>query len=599
MLIQVRNGELIEELEEHYTYRDDAQSLAIWAKGYFFDSQGHLYCDGEISEWLAGQLRTRALGEIVPRMNGVFAVVVLYDCPASIICATDRLGTIPLYYQLDADSVVISDDYWSVVQNSEPTTFKESSVLDMICLGYVTGQKTLLEGILEMPGATICVIHHNEAAWNATKTTYWRLNYAGEKRHGSEEALEREFADLLASIMQRFVENVNARGWDVAFALSGGLDSRLLISLFKRHGCRDISAYSYGSPQHPDVAYATQIARALDIPHWVVPVEGPDFITEDLIEEMSRTVGATTRFTCGLGGRIVQDALPGFSVYIMGHRGFRLWAGDESVIRHKSQAARLLRHNYFLCTDNDILDQIWSSKNHRAIISNTINRTLDFDPGDPIGSMRHWDNAQDHRRLIAREMRTYERFGRWMLPLADYDLVDYVATLPLQHSMHERLYVNSMISNVYTKDLEKIRQIPRASGGAFTRRGFGRWEQFKLAPKWPLLKDVVHVLQMTKKAVLQRKNRYKGGHDPAGADPFDFWWATSAEFRANTASIFEGWDGLGGMIDTGALLSLLRNERLPRYFLLFGIPSLLTLVFVQRIVQRNSVISNQLLVERM
>ena len=50
--------------------------------------------------------------------------------------------------------------------------------------------------------------------------------------------------------------------------------------------------------------------------------------------------------------------------------------------------------------------------------------------------------------------------------------------------------------------------------------------------------------------------------------------------------MFEGWDGLGGMIETGSLLGLLRNERLPGSFLLFGIPSLLTLVFVQRIVQQ-------------
>lgn len=586
MLIHAMKEGIHSDLEGCHTFSAQDQDMTIWATGYFFDHAGRLYCDKEISEWLAGQLCAHTFDTLVPQMNGAFAVIIMHDRPGRIICATDRFGIIPVYYHLDADSVVVSDDYWKVVQASGRATFKESSVLEMISLGYVAGQETLLDGISELPSATICTMEITGGAWNSTNRAYWRLNYAGEKQRGSEETLERAFANLFADVMQRFAQNANARNWRVAFALSGGMDSRLLISLFKRHGCQDISAFSYGPPQHPDIVYGAQVAQALDVPHQVIPVEGPDFLTEDLIEEMSRTVGATTRFTCGLGARIVHDTLPNFSVYIMGHLGARFFAEDKLLIRQRNQVARLIRHNHFVATDVDILDKIWAKRNHRSLISDTINRTLDFDPGDPIGSKLRWFNAQQLRRLLTRETKTYQRFGHWMLPLADYDLVDFVAALPIQLSMRRRLYVNSMLSRIYTEDLEALKQIPLASGKPFARRELSRWQRFKSTPGKHLVKDMVHTLSETKKVFDRRRNRFAGDHDPAGADPFDFWWVTSKELRARIISLFEEWDGLDGMIDTRALLNLLGNKPLPRYFRLFGIPSLLTLVFVQRITRQ-------------
>lgn len=593
MLIHATRDTVHSDLEERHTFSAVDRGLSIWASGYFFDQAGRLYCDRGIAEWLAGQLRTRTLDELVPQMNGLFSLVMIYERPARITCATGRFGIVPVYYRLDSGSVVISDDCWKVVQASGQVAFKESSVLEMISLGYVAGQETLFDGILEMPSSTICTMERDGAAWRSTRATYWRLNYAGEKRRGTEAVLEKEFTDLFASVTQRFVDGVNVRGWSVAFALSGGMDSRLLISLFKHHDCRDISAFSYGPPKHPDAVYAAQIARALDVPHRMIPVESPDFITETLIEEMTRTIGATTRFTCGLGARIVQEALPDSSVYIMGHLGARFFAEDKLLIRTRSQVARLIRHNHFVVTDAGILERIWANGNPRSMIAEAIDRTLDFDPGDSLGSKLGWFNAQQLRRLLARETRTYERFGRWMLPLADHDLVDYVAALPTQLSVRRRLYVNAALSHVYAGDLAAVGQIPLASGQTLTRRELSAWERFKATPGKSWVKDIAHLLSEGRKVARRRKEQYRNDHKPAGADPFDFWWATSEEFRTRVTSMFEGWDGLGGMIDSGALLNLLRGERLPRYFLLFGIPSLLTLVFAQRIARQFAIQSTE------
>lgn len=589
MLIHARRGEIRQKLEEDRSWRDDARSLSIWAKGYFFDRQGHLHCDGEIARWLGETLRTYTLDETIPLMNGCFTVVMVEEESKQITCATDRYGAVPVYYSLDGDLAVLSDDYWEVARLSNRRTYSRSSVLGMIELGYVPGTETLLEDIFEVPGGTILEARPIDGAWAVEGERYWRLNYEGEKRTGSDEDFEREFADLLSSVVRRFTENVNARDWSVAVALSGGKDSRLLVSLFKHYGCLDMSAFSYGPPQHPDVVCAAKIAQMLDVPHWVFPVEEQDLISDDLIREMSRKVGATTRFTCGLGRRLADCLLPSSSVYVVGHTGFRSPSGDKFVIRRKSQAARLIRRNHFICASDFILRKIWRAGDYRSITRDIIDHTLSFDACDPIGSMLNWYNWQRLRRLLLREVRAYEKWGHFMLPLLDYELSDYVVTLPWRQSMHARLYVNSMVSNVYTGDLVSIGGIPTASGEPITRREVNFRDQLKLVEGWHVPKDVLHLFLETKKALRQRRDRGDRAARPEGPDPFDYWWMTSPDFRARVLSIFEGWDGIDGMIDTDALLRLLRDERqLPRYFLRFGIPSLLTLVFVQRVVEETT-----------
>lgn len=586
MLIRARAGKLTEELEAPCTYRDTARSLAIWSRGYFFDALGRLYCDGEVSEWLAGRLRSCALGELVPRMNGCFAVVVAGDNPARVTCATDRYGTVPVYCYLDGDRMVLSDDYWEVVRLTGQATFNRSAVLDMIRLGYVTGNETILEGILEIPWATIQTVQHNRTGWQTTKTRYWRLGFAGAGRENGEEILQQELADLLTQVMRRFVEGVESRGWDVAFALTGGVDSRLLVSLFKRLGCQCISAFSYGSSQDPDVVHAARIAQALDVPHRVFPVEDPGLITPGLVEEMTTRVGATTRFTCGLGPRLAQDKSPDASVFITGHTGLLNVSRDMLLARRQGQASRLILANHFILADGAILDKIWCGKDHGRRTADTIRRTLDFDPSDAVGSIQRWNVEQRQRRLILNELRTYEHLGRWMLPLWDHQLVDFLSSVPLQFVLRKRLYINTMVSHLFAGDLEAVGEIPRASLGCFDPVQLTPMERLGLMPGWTALRNLESLVVSVRKATRQRRTRYQYSSYPEGADPFDFWWRTSEQFRTRIVSMFEGWDGLGGMIDADALLDLLCDGRLPRYFLLFGIPSLLTLVFVQRIVQQ-------------
>ena len=38
MLIRAQNGELVEKLDAHCTYRGEVRPLAVWSKGYFFVS---------------------------------------------------------------------------------------------------------------------------------------------------------------------------------------------------------------------------------------------------------------------------------------------------------------------------------------------------------------------------------------------------------------------------------------------------------------------------------------------------------------------------------------------------------------------------------
>jgi hypothetical protein len=176
-----------------------------------------------------------------------------------------------------------------------------------------------------------------------------------------------------------------------------------------------------------------------------------------------------------------------------------------------------------------------------------------------------------------------------MLPLWDYRLVDYFAGLPLRCLLNKRLYINTVLSHLLREELEVIQDIARSPARDFESVRLTIADRVRLSPFWTAFRDLDLWWLGARKGVKRKAGRLQPSSVPTGPDPFDYWWMTSPDFRARVLSIFEGWDGIDGMIDTDALLRLLRDERqLPRYFLRFGIPSLLTLVFVQRVVEETT-----------
>jgi hypothetical protein len=295
-----------------------------------------------------------------------------------------------------------------------------------------------------------------------------------------------------------------------------------------------------------------------------------------------------TRFTAGLGAQLSLSAHSQSAVYVPGHVGDSLTSGDLSrgdfLVRVEMQAVQRLLHAYSLLTVEEIGEGLfpgsWSPASvHRVVLSG-----WHFDAQDSLGSLFRWHYENANRRKYLAELRTYERYGRWILPFYDYDLFDFFAGVPPELLYHQRLYLDTLLHKIFVDDLAPLARIPIAYEGSLRLAALSWRDRVVMMNPPAVLGDWI-----LKRATDSRRREHLGSVDdrstkPTGPDPLDHWWYEDRAFRQSVIETVKDWDGMKGIIDVSALLTLLQ-EPLSRHFIQFAVPALLTLYYFQQIVE--------------
>jgi hypothetical protein len=489
----------------------------IWSTGYAFTADGRCIEDEAVGDVLWRE--RHRLERAADNLNGCFAAVFFTRDGA--IALTDRDGSFPLYFGRDGDRLFLSNDPWHIVDaRSQPAELDEASVLDMMRLGYVTGERTLARGVSIMPPATIWRVKHN----HVTPSRYWQFRVAP-KRAPAEES-EAQLADALRGMGHSITEHLRASGRSSAMALSGGLDTRLLTSLFVREGIENFRAFSYGAPGDPEIEAGQQVAKLLGVPHDRVELS-PSYLNDTFIDEAVRTVGFTTRFTCGVGIRHYDRPV---DVFLTGHGGcfsdFN-YGLLTAPIRTREQARRYLYwRNYQLDASDDVPRRVFNVDYERVKWA-SLDETLEpLDPSaDPIGELYRWGLENRQRKLILMEHRLYEQRGRWILPIHDHRVTAYFLSAPRPMLIGQRAYKDVALDLFRSLDPE-LAALPRIGGSmghdpkmavaVEASRRMGRLAD----PLFPLL--------------IRRSKAFQAAPPVAlGADPFRYWFHTDPVARDN------------------------------------------------------------------
>ena len=567
---------------------EDGRACLLWARGYFFDSYGHMRLDDEIVDWLAAQLVANLLPDLVPGMNGCFSVIVVWPEARIAEVGTDRFGTIPVYYHIGNRDLVISDSFWKVASQLSSVEYDPDAVLSMVLLGYVAGYGTLPKGITELPQAATHHFSFVDGVPELASQRYWMLSYRiGPQR--KREVWRDALAQTLDSILKRHAQAILARGWDVHVPLSGGKDSRLLVGMFSRNGV-PVQAFSYGSSSNAESQCASQVADALGVPFHFVPVDDPSCLEPSLIQTMTRRVGMLARFTAGLGGQLSLVAFSAQDVYVQGHTGDLVTGGQLRrgglLVRSEAQAVRHLIDIHSLPVFDHMAAALcpgtWEAGSRVKVISSDWH----FDADDPTGSIDRWDCENRQRRLVLSELRTYEQFARWMLPFYDYDLFDFFAAVPLRLRYQQRLYIDTLVHNMFVDDLAALAQISIAYKGSL-QLPILSWRDWVLMRIPPGIVDEWILRRATDSKRREHLNSIGArSSEPSGPDPLDHWWYEHPSFRRFVIEKLSDWDGMHGIIDVRALADVLQRP-LPRLFIQFTVPALLTLCAFQQIVEQE------------
>lgn len=177
----------------------------------------------------------------IEKLVGMFAVAIWDRESKRLFCARDRLGIKPLYLARRGESWLAASEIGALLAAGVPARANHSVIYDFLARDfYEHGDDTFFAGIRKLPQATWAWL---EAGSDLDPTTYWSL--AEEANRVGLPATREDRGARLLELMQESVRVALRSDVPVGVALSGGLDSAVLLGLIDRVHENRIAAFSF------------------------------------------------------------------------------------------------------------------------------------------------------------------------------------------------------------------------------------------------------------------------------------------------------------------------------------------------------------------
>ena len=343
--------------------------------------------------------------------------------------AVDRIRSIPLYYS--TDGLRISDSPMPSLADDIDWTLMDS----LKKLEFVQGTSTSLHDWKQIQAGEFLWIE-NGRPMPKPYTSHSRLKDSLLGYDG----LKDKFIDVVDGMANRFVQYLDGR--PVAVPLSGGFDSRFVLSLLKSTGYSNISAFTYGQPDGHEAKVAQKVCEAIEVPWHFIEYDERVFdgVFNDqwdaFIEYASGWVSVPQEQEYFALNQL-KERLPADTVICPG------FSGDV-------QAGSFLPNEFF--------KKKWrkSPKSSQEYIAEQLTRSPmvddiqvrsqegeEYDFDSFYSEVEEWILRERISKYVVNGVRCYEFFGfDWYLPLWDTEFVTFWNTVPNNFRIDKRLYAD-------------------------------------------------------------------------------------------------------------------------------------------------------------
>lgn len=198
-------------------------------------------------------------------LNGEWAIVMQKEKEGDVWMAADHRASKRLYYRIeDNNTLLCADNGFSILKDGD--SWNEDALLFFRRWGNTYNGHTLIHEIKKLPeGAAACFSQNKEPRIVRYDTFTNRMQPFDSliDKPAYSKAMH-TLLDYMHQATERLVMRLSGR--PVIVPLTAGRDSRLIVTLLKQYGYKDIYAVSYGKPQNKDAFKAEQVARKLNIP---------------------------------------------------------------------------------------------------------------------------------------------------------------------------------------------------------------------------------------------------------------------------------------------------------------------------------------------
>ncbi|MCY1509363.1 Asparagine synthetase [glutamine-hydrolyzing] 1 [compost metagenome] len=181
--------------------------------------------------------------DMLPRLNGMFALAIWERDSQRLFLARDRLGIKPLYLSRGDKRLRFASSLPALLQGGDLDTALDPQALNFYLNFHavVPAPRTLVKGVEKLPPAGWMQI---DADGNSSQGTWWQLEY-GPREDEQILGLE-DWRDLLLTGLRDAVSIRQRAAREVGVLLSGGVDSSLLVGLLAETGVEQLATFSIG-----------------------------------------------------------------------------------------------------------------------------------------------------------------------------------------------------------------------------------------------------------------------------------------------------------------------------------------------------------------
>lgn len=393
------------------------------------------------------------VGQWAHKQAGQWSGVVVTKSGA--LLSSDMPRSFPLLYRYVAGTWLVSDDP-QVLIDAAPTSWDATGRLQFRHAAYTLGTRTLLKGIYQLPAASSVELIDGDPTphvhpWKA-------LRY--HQRITDEPTFRQLFTQALEQAVERVVKLTQCRR--LAVPLSGGLDSRLILSLLKLAGASDVVAFTYGTAGSREAKISQQVAQSLDVPWYFVE------LSEAKVRQAWQAEGGAFIRAAWAGASLphYQDwyalreltstgVLPAGTVILPGHTIVGNLHGQE-LLDPKTPMSRkdwveLLAHQHLNLQGQQ--DLVAALAPIRKPLLEAVDELLTVDTLDARQSLIEWFNVRERQaKYINHSMRAYEHFGLdWALPMLDLEVIEVWERGGLAFTDEERIWYKNLIAQIYAR----------------------------------------------------------------------------------------------------------------------------------------------------
>lgn len=364
----------------------------------------------------------------------------------SVIAAVDWLGFQQIYVWSGQDVAAVSTSARALAALAG-VGYDEVSLATQAMMGWQIGDRTLFDGVVALPPATVATLRGGEVS---LRTYAQMLDGSSQEECPTVDDAVEEMAEILREWLDRYLSDHP----NTVLQLTGGHDSRILLGAVPAGRRRGLHALTLGDGESCDVAIAADLCRREGMTHMVRPVDRQEWprgaTVHDLVMNSSRALDGMAsplalapilsaeagieqgdRF-CGLGGEVAR----GFY-----YAGLAPWSTTSA-----KRIDRLARWRLFSneAVERGALDDVLRA----AAVDSTITAlTSHFPQGD-------WRRATDAFYL-------YQRMHRWagvhgsvaaarrrsVNPMFDRRFIELAMVLP-PHEKRDSLLLGKLMSRL-------------------------------------------------------------------------------------------------------------------------------------------------------